>query len=46
MDVRLKNGETTRLVERTAVTVCGRLSFGSMQPNPRAVLFLADATVE
>jgi Protein of unknown function (DUF3299) len=46
IDVRLKNGETTRLVERTAVVVSGRLSFGSMQPNPRAVLFLADATVE
>jgi hypothetical protein len=46
IDVRLKDGETTRLVERRAVMVCGRLSFGSMKPNPRAVLFLADATVE
>jgi hypothetical protein len=46
IDVRLKEGDTTLLVERTAVVVCGRLSFGSMKPNPRAVLFLADATVE
>jgi hypothetical protein len=46
IDVRLKDGETTTLVERTAVLVCGRLSFGSMKPNPRAVLFLADATIE
>jgi hypothetical protein len=46
IDVRLKDGETTRLVERIAITVCGRLSFGSINPNPRAVLFLADATVE
>jgi hypothetical protein len=46
IDVRLKEGETTRLAERTAIVVCGRLSFGSMKPNPRAVLFLADATVE
>jgi len=46
IDVRLKDGETTRLAERTAVVVCGRLSFGSMKPNPHAVLFLADATVE
>jgi hypothetical protein len=46
IDVRLKDGETTRLVERTAVVVCGRLSFGSLSANPRAVLFLAGATVE
>jgi hypothetical protein len=46
IDVRLRDGETTRLAERTAVTVCGRLSFGSMNANPRAVLFLADANVE
>jgi hypothetical protein len=46
IDVRLKDGETTRLVERTGVTVCGRLSFGTMSANPRAMLFLADATVE
>jgi hypothetical protein len=46
IDVRLKDGETARLVERTAVTVCGRLSFGTMSANPRAILFLGDATVE
>jgi hypothetical protein len=46
IDVRLRDGETTRLVERTGVTVCGRLSFGTMSANPRAVLFLADASVE
>src|ERR1700721_1248488 len=28
--VRLKDGETTRLVEGTGVTVCGKLSFGAM----------------
>jgi hypothetical protein len=46
IDVRLKDGETTRLVERTGVTVCGRLSFGAMNANPRAVLFLAGASIE
>jgi hypothetical protein len=46
IEVRLKDGETTPLVERTGATVCGRLSFGSMRAAPRAVLFLADATVE
>ncbi|MGA3238935.1 MAG: hypothetical protein ABSG03_21875 [Bryobacteraceae bacterium] len=46
IDVRLKDGQTTPLVARAVVTVCGRLSFGSMSPRPRAVLFLADATVE
>jgi hypothetical protein len=46
IDVRLRDGETTRLVERTAVVVCGRLSFGSLSANPRAILFLADAAVE
>ena len=46
IDVRLKDGQTIQLVERTGVTVCGRLSFGSMKPNPRAVLLLADAIVE
>jgi hypothetical protein len=46
IDVRMKDGRTTPLVERAVVTVCGRLSFGSMSPSPRAVLFLADATVE
>jgi hypothetical protein len=46
IDVRLKDGETTRLVDRTGVTVCGRLSFGAMNANPRAVLFLADASIE
>ena len=46
IDVRLRDGETTRLVERTGVTVCGRLSFGTMSANPRAMLFLADARVE
>jgi hypothetical protein len=46
IDVRLRDGETTRLVERTAVTVCGRLSFGSLSANPRAMLFLGDAMVE
>jgi hypothetical protein len=45
IDVLLKSGATTRLMERTAITVCGRLSYGSMNANPRAVLFLADATV-
>jgi len=45
IDVRLKDGETIRLVERTAVRVCGRLSFGSMNPDPRTVLFLADASL-
>jgi hypothetical protein len=45
IDVRLKDGQNTRLVERTAVVVCGKLSFGSLSVNPRAVLFLADATV-
>jgi hypothetical protein len=45
IDVRLKEGEHTRLVERTAVVVCGRLSFGSLSANPRAILFLADASV-
>jgi hypothetical protein len=46
IEVRLRDGETTRLVERTGVTVCGRLSFGSLSANPRAMLFLADASVE
>jgi hypothetical protein len=46
IDVRLKGGENTRLVERSAVVVCGRLSFGSLSANPRAILFLADATVD
>jgi len=46
IDVRLKAGETTSLLERTAVTVCGRLSFGSLSANPRAMLFLGDATVD
>jgi hypothetical protein len=46
IDVRLKDGETTRLLERTGVTVCGRLSFGSINADPRAILFLADASVE
>jgi hypothetical protein len=46
IDVRLKNGAATRLTERTAITVCGKLSFGSMNANPRTILFLADATVE
>lgn len=45
IDVLLKDGATTKLIERTAITVCGRLSYGSMSANPRAVLFLADATV-
>lgn len=44
IDVRLKDGETTRLVERTPVTVFGRLSVGSMNTNSRAVLFMAGAT--
>jgi hypothetical protein len=43
IDVRLK--EETRMRERIAVTVCGRLSYGSMNSNPHTVLFLADATV-
>ena len=46
IDVRLKDGENTRVVERIAVTLIGRLSYGSMNANPRAILFLADATVE
>ena len=46
IEVRLKDGETTRLVERTALVVCGRLSFGSLSANPRAMLFLTDATVD
>jgi hypothetical protein len=46
VDFRLKDGQTIQLVERTGVTVCGRLSFGAMKPNPRAVLLLADAIVE
>jgi hypothetical protein len=46
IDVRLQDGETTLLVERSAVVVCGRLSFGSMRPNPGAVLLLANATIE
>jgi hypothetical protein len=41
IDVRLKGGENTRLVERTAVVVCGRLSFGSLSANPRAVFILS-----
>ena len=45
IDVRLKDGEETRMRERIAVTVCGRLSYGSMNSNPRTVLFLADASV-
>jgi hypothetical protein len=45
IDVRLKDGEETRIKERIAVTVCGRLSYGSINSNPRTVLFLADATV-
>jgi hypothetical protein len=45
IDVRLKDGESMRLIERTAVTVCGRLSFGSMESSPRAILYLAAATV-
>jgi hypothetical protein len=46
IDVRLKDGETTRLVERSAIVVCGRLSFGSLSANPRTILFLAEATVD
>jgi hypothetical protein len=46
IDVLLKDGATTRLMERTAITVAGRLSYGSMNSSPRAVLFLADATVQ
>jgi hypothetical protein len=46
IDVQLKDGASTRLVERTAVTLIGRLSYGSMNANPRAILFLADAAVE
>jgi hypothetical protein len=46
IDVRLRDGETTRLVTRTGVTVCGKLSFGAMNANPRAILFLADASIE
>jgi hypothetical protein len=45
IDVLLKSGATTQLIEKNAITVCGRLSYGSMNANPRAVLFLADATV-
>jgi hypothetical protein len=30
IDIRLQNGETAPLVERTAIVVCGQLSFGSM----------------
>lgn len=45
IDVRMKDGQTTQLVERTAITVCGRLSLGSMNSLDRAILFLADATV-
>src|SRR5580658_8556246 len=45
VDVLLKDGAITRMRERTAITVCGRLSYGSINSNPRAVLFLADATV-
>jgi hypothetical protein len=45
MDVRMKEGQTTPLIERTAITVCGRLSFGSIGASPRAILFLADATI-
>jgi hypothetical protein len=46
IDVQLKDGAATRLTERTAITVCGRLSYGSMNPTPRAILFLTDAAVE
>jgi hypothetical protein len=46
IEVRLRDGQATRLVERTAVTVCGRLSYGSMNANPRAMLFLSGATVQ
>ncbi len=46
IDVRLKDGASTPLRERMAVTVCGRLSFGSMNANPRAILFLAVATAK
>jgi hypothetical protein len=46
IDVRLKDGQAMRLVERTAVNVRGRLSYGSINPNPRAVLFLTGAIVE
>ncbi len=46
MDVRLRDGEKVRLIERTAVTVCGKLSLGSMESNPRAVFYLLAATVD
>jgi hypothetical protein len=46
IDVRLKDGGTKPLLERTAITVRGRLSFGSMNANPRAILFLAEAIIE
>jgi hypothetical protein len=46
IDILLKDGATTLLMERTAITVSGRLSYGSMNSSPRVVLFLADATVQ
>jgi len=45
IDVRMKDGQTARLLERTPVTVCGRLSYGTMNASPHAVLFLTGATV-
>jgi len=46
IDVRMRDGCTTQLLERTAVTVIGMLSYGSMNANSRVVLVLTGATVE
>jgi hypothetical protein len=45
IDVRLRDGQATPLREGIAVTVTGKLSYGTINRNPRAVLFLTGAQV-